>query len=415
MDIRVLLLLLSTLAGGKLLILQFQGFFITQSSNILLLYLIGIVSALIGWGTLQRTKHAERTFFWVITVGAVLSISVLWITQIQVRRTQPMPQSRNDGVTQTEVAAGFLLHGINPYQADYRHTAFANFFNWTDPNGDDVGATHFAYPPLIPLLFVPGTWLHQHFGWSVDNESLYMVFFLGLVALLLFAARTWKTRSWIVILLLSNPMSWSFPMSGFNDIVFLFFLVGSIFLITKKRWLIAGLSLGLALASKQTIALSLPFFGIYLWREWRSNPTERRQIVRFILAALGMMLLICLPFFIWSPADLIDDLVRYVSGSIPWSYPISGITVMQYLRVFGIIKSPWTVLPSWPVQLAVLGPLFFFVGRWLYRHAQPSNIVAATSIAMIVAALFTRFGAENYYAVAIQAGIAAWVFTADQA
>ncbi len=411
MDLRVILFLFSALLTGKLFVLKFQDFFLVQHSNILAIYLLGIVTALVGWFVLQRPKGNERGFFFTVLIGSLLTILAVWLTQLHVRQTQPYPQARNDGLVQSEAAAAFMLHGQNPYTANYRQTKFSFFYNPTKPNGDDVASTHYAYPPLVPLLFVPGAWLNEHTTIAVDNESLYLFFFLAMTGVLLFSAATWKNRTWIVLILLANPMSWSFPVSGYNDIVFIFFLVATTLLLFSRRWVWAGAMYGLALASKQTAWLSLPFFGLLLWPAVQQGLINRKGAIRFSLATMLTATVLFFPFFLWSPVGLFDDLVKYVGGAIPWSFPLSGVTFLQYIHIFGLVPSAWTVFPSWPIQLVLFTLIIFFLGRHLRKNPHPATVLACTSIAIIVAALFSRFGAENYYVSGIQVAIAAWVFS----
>jgi hypothetical protein len=238
-----------------------------------------------------------------------------------------------------------------------------------------------------------------------------MVFFLAWAAIVISLPRHWRLRTRLALLTLGLPLVWFFPLAGFNDIVFVFWLTLGAWAVTRRRWWLAGISVGLALASKQTALVALPIWLLLIWAAPWTKLAKRRLLISTAAAAAA----IYGPFFIWNPGVLYDDLVRYVGGMIPISYPVSGVTFLQYLRVWGITNSPWAVFPSWWIQLPVALVAIWFLGPVIRRQPTVSAWLGGTTALLLVTTLLTRFGAENYYATILMMAITAYAFNFSSA
>lgn len=406
-----LLLLISAFATGRLLRLEFLSPLVKPVGNILIIHVIGFLAFLVYLWLDQpsRKKRYALHRFGIALICSLMIIGIIASRETQFRNSLPKPVAWNDGALQTQAAATLILDGANPYAADYHHTIFSSFFR-DRPLGADSGAlTHYAYPPLIPILSIPTMWINQTFDTHLDGQILYLYVFFLLVAILCLAARTWERRTTIVLLTLANPFVWMYPLAGWNDIIFITAIVGSAILIERKHWLSAGIIFGLALAAKQTAWLTVPLWLYWLWRHGRSHPIEKKKIQQAILAAGMTAGAIYIPFILWNGPALYDDIVRYVSGVLPNTFPIQGITFLQYLRVWGVIDSPWTRTPTWIFELFFGLPTLWLVSQWLKNDLMASRWIFASTIFILVVTLFNRFGGENYYAAIFLLAVAAYV------
>ena len=392
-----LLILLSAFATGRLLQMKFLSPFIQPIGNTLIIYVLGFAAFFIFVYLEQRSKTYDRLKFLTVVIFSLVIIGTV-VSREASFRTKPPPFARNDGATQSIAAADFLLHGKNPYASDFTQTIYGSFFRG-QPAGIDYGAlTHYAYPPLVPLLNIPAVWADQALHIRVDAQSLYVIVFLLLVVVLLRSTKNWSQRTKIAVLTLANPFVWMYPVAGWNDIIFITAVVCTAIAIEKRNLAVAGFSFGLALAAKQTSWLLIPLWAA--WLSWLSQQGKisRAQLKRAVWSAIGTAAVLYLPFVLWNAPAMYDDIVRYVSGSIPNTYPIQGITFLQYLYKWHLIASPWVRTPTYLFQLLAGVPALWLALRMIKKHLAASAWLFGSAVFILAVTLFGRFGAENYYA-----------------
>lgn len=398
MSLEAVLLLFSAFATGITLTHSTWVDSIALSGGLLTITLAGWAAfftylSLEVWSSPKR-RLAQYIIIIVVFGGILVNLAG---QQVVARRSTQTTAYHNDGAAQSVEAAKFLIRGINPYAADFSTTPFAI---WPSANGfatRNIAYDHYAYPPLTFLVFVPPVLLHNLTGWAIDYQLFYFIVWLALVVIISALATDWIIRHRLLILTLGNPFLWAYAFAGYNDTLFVLGFLAAALAATRRRWILAGACLGLSLASKQTAWLLLPPVAAWLWTNYRLGRISFDAAKRFAAAMLVTTALVVLPFLAWNPAALYDDTVRYVSGAIPGSFPISNTTVIQYLRVWGFISSPWSQVAVWPIQLAALLPAFWIVTRWIRSSPTISRLLAAGSIILLVAALFNRVGAENYF------------------
>lgn len=398
MSLEAVLLLFSAFATGITLTHSTWVNSIALPGGLLTITLAGWVAfftylGLEAWSSPKR-RLAQYMAIIIVFGGTLINLAG---QQVAARRGSQTTAYRNDGAAQSVEAAKFLIRGINPYAADFSTTPFAI---WPSANGlatRNIAYDHYAYPPLTFLVFVPPVLLHDLTGWAIDYQLFYFIVWLAMVVIISALATDWTTRHRLLILTLGNPFLWAYAFAGYNDTLFLLGFLAAVLAATRRRWALAGACLGLSLASKQTAWLLLPPVAVWLWANYRRGRISFDAAKGFAAATLVTTALVVLPFLAWNPAALYDDTVRYVAGVIPDSFPISGTTVIQYLRVWGFVPSPWSPVAVWPIQLAVLLPTFWMVARWIRSSPTISRLLAAGSIILLVAVLFNRVGAENYF------------------
>ncbi len=253
----------------------------------------------------------------------------------------------------------------------------------------------YKYGPLMALLYLPVTHFLVEPGISVVN----FVFWMALLALCAWLARTaypalpcapW--RSLVGFLLpAAIPLSALLPRAKFealghryrlvppdpmgflheltvncsNDIIPVVLVLCAVLLAAQRRSFLAGVFCGLSLATKQ---LPAPLVALLLVRldgvSWR----------RFLVGTVATASLIYLPFFLWSPREMIANLVLF--GAVR---PTNTSSIRSYL--------PAALQPL--VTLLQLGALAFFVLRW--ARAKRRDLAALLPIAALLLTAFVAF------------------------
>lgn len=412
MTLEPVLLLLNAYAVAKIGILGAFVPFARSGPNVLILFIVPMVAAL-GYLIYVRVGDTakERRGFWWIVATSFLLVMILATRQLAYRSNEILPLTDNDGAIQSREAARFLLHGVNPYQADYGTTPFRIFPSPVGEGVENLARTHYAYPPLQFLIMVPTVFINERFQTEFDTQIIYLFVFLLFTVVVVSLSPTWRLRTRLLVLTAGNAWLIYLILAGFNDIVFVTLLAAAAAFTVRKHPLLGAAMLGLAFVSKQTAWLTFPLWLAYWWynRKQYSFPWWRPFTVTAVVA-----ITIILPFVIWSPGAYFDDTIRYVSGAIPFTYPISGATLLQYLRVFGFISDPWAQFVSWPMQLVVWAGLSWGGWRAIRRDQATSNILTWSVIVIFGVLLVSRFAPDNYFLALVELAIAAYAIQLNE-
>jgi len=161
---------------------------------------------------------------------------------------------------------------------------------------------------------------------------------------------------------------------GQNDIFIFFLIISSLFLLHKKRQTWSLILLGLACASKQYAWLIIPFYFFYFYYLKQDNNIWQKilySLKKFIPAFISFFIFV-IPFFIWSPIDLLKDTLFFGLGGLKTSFPVSGNGLAGLLVQRGLIKSLSGFSITYLFQLAFSLPLLI----WLIRKLRSDNSVA---------------------------------------
>jgi hypothetical protein len=293
-----------------------------------------------------------------------------------------------DSVLLTDAAAGRLLHGIDPYGHDYIDDAALRRF-WAPEIPVNPLLAHYPYPPGLVLLATP---LHAA---GLGAAWLWLP---GLVALGL-AAYAAAGRAGVVAVAL-NPLLLLDYLSLLSDIFFLAAALAAVGLLRRRRALAAGLLVGASLALKQTALILLPALALLAWRE--------RRLLQVAGTAAGTLLVLVLPFLLWSPGAFVADTATYFYGSGVDAFPIRGPGLPGQLLAAGLIPSRWAAFPSALVQAPVLAMVLLAGGLILRRRfSWPRLWLWSAAIALVLFGL-GRTLAPNYLTlIAVLASLAA--------
>lgn len=351
---------------------------------------LGVGAALLAVTIVLCLRRATSGTVRLMAIGALaaLLIGSYLGMQMTLRAERGLPYvAIHDGAVQTEAAIGALRRGQNPYTIDYSSTAFGAFpdsFSFaTRPN---PAWQHYVYPPLQFLVGWPLAVVSDRLTGGFDIRVVNALALAALVVAAVVLAPS-RRRPLVLAVTALNPIFLPFLISGFNDVLPLALLAWSAVGIQRRRWGWAGVALGLACAAKQLVWPAIPALIISVAMAIR--PNERRRVVtRFLAVAAAAAGLIILPFFVWSPDGMIQDVLGFASGTTPLHYPISGLGLGQVLLNAGLIRSMWDGFPFWIIQAAIGLPVLIWLARWQWRRRTlRSSLLSATALMAVL--LFT--------------------------
>lgn len=259
-----------------------------------------------------------------------------------------------------------LLRGQNPY----RGVQFVE--------GGVLRTVPYTYPPGALLVLAPFRLLAGDVRWA------YVVAEGAVVTLWAVALRRvdgfspWREA--LVLLPLALPRtSQGFYIFSNHEWVLLALVMGALVLTWQRRPILAGIVLGLAIASKQYVLVYpalflLPVFG-------------RREIA----IALGVAILGTLPFLLWSPADFLRDTL----GNLSQGVQSDRLTLWAALQHLGV-TAPRALQAATAGTALVAGLLAGYRGR-----RDPGRALVVCGVGLAAFAFTSSFAAYNYYAYAL--------------
>lgn len=353
---------------------------------------IALVLGLVVLYVISRSSPIIRLLLLLTFIG----VTVYWgsIQLMLVRHKTSVAGFINDSGVQVEVGGRLLLLGKNPYSEIYEHTdlALVSFL-------DDAGGTknpalyHNAYPPFILMLSAFGFRLASQIFGFFDIRMVFLIFY---TALLLFGFVKFGLSERLLlylILVAINPLFLNSMMQGSNDVIILSLFLWGLWSIEQKRYRWAGILLGLAVAAKQTVWIVLPFLLLY------ALVNKRKGLVDKFLLPMGLVAgLVYAPFIAWDAKALFENLILYMSGSLPSSYPINNFGFGTALVAMGIVKTIYDYYPFWMWQGA--GGLMYLVLFWkVYRRGiDAHHILIGYGTLLTIIWFFNRFMNFSYLA-----------------
>jgi hypothetical protein len=258
-------------------------------------YAVGALAAVViayrGASVRARAVVAVAVF-----VGAALlplGLEVAWRAG-----TAPGLHAQSEAIV-VEEAANALLDGRDPYAASYASGPLT-----ARPEGTK---THFPYLPAMLVFGLPRAAGGDH-PWT-DARLAFSAAALGLAGL---ALRRWKagarTKLRAFQFLAVLPTGALLMATGGDDLPVLALLLLTLVLAADGSLLPAGIALGLAMATKQTAWVLVPFIGtaIILCFGWQAR--------RLAGAVAAVTLPVIVAFVAWNPSAFWEDVVRFPLG-----------------------------------------------------------------------------------------------------
>lgn len=338
----------------------------------------------------------------LILLGCIGLFFVIFPMILMMLWVHDKPMFRADSLTQTEGALVFLSQGKNPYSEDFRQIGIGEgiYRPLLGSASDDIPgpiALHYVYPPLYLGLSYPFFILSNTlFGFYDQTIVLLITAVVLFFSLIIVLPEKWRELA--MTLIFFNPFFLQALSDGMNDIVPLTALTVAILLLTKKRWNLAAAILGAAVAIKHSFLIGVPFFLLYAFVNARGETRNLFFLRAYtpLFAFIAVVLTSFLPFVLWSPKDLFDDLIGYPMGLLSTSHPISGYGFSQLFPVFGIARRA-DAIPLWIFQIVIVLPVAVVLFKKLFRHPTLSCACEYSAIILLLSTLFLRYMHFNYF------------------
>lgn len=361
---------------------------ITASFACLLLYIA------LDWfgkqGAPQRLYRTKLILIYVIVFLTIVAQAGLLIT---LRYFQgPASFTHDGGVIQTEEAARYLLHGQNPYVEDYVNTPMAEW-------GIDLKTAlyHFPYLPWTFVSAAPFYWLFNTLvGWY-DQRIVYLLLFVVMMWLAPKLAAAPDDKLCLTMILGLNPIMGNDIIFGQNDSFVLFWVVLFAYGLLRRRWHWTGIGLGLALASKPTAWFLVPFFLVYLWGSLGKGERVVSAYLRRLWPAVLLFAGLVLPFLLWAPGAMFDDVWRWSSGTAETAYQMRGWGFANVVLALQLVESRLDYFPFWiPTAIVGLPLLAALLWRQFHRDNSVGAMLFGYTLFTLTFLFFSRFLNENY-------------------
>jgi hypothetical protein len=311
----------------------------------------------------------------------------------------------NDSTYQIDLAGELVLDGDNPYGHDYEGSGLERFYTAVEADADvpQVALDHFAY--------FPGT-VETAAVWRLMPAPFddYRVFVL-LCTLALFAAALafdaplpWKLAAGAA--LAANPLATRAAWFGTADAPSLLLTVLAFALVTRSRYVLAGVSLGGAVLLKQFALVALPFLAVMMLGRAAPRPILYRAAGAFALVLVAGIL----PFTIADPGALWDDTIAYGAQT----YRIIGYGLAGVLLELGVLDDRFGPYPFLPLALLLWLPLTAWL-LWTQWRSGRLWVGAAGFAVSIFALLYLARVFQNSYLVwPLTASLVAFVLASSE-
>ena len=294
-----------------------------------------------------------------------------------------------DGSYQIQLARNVLLSGRDPYGFDYSATGLERA-PWNQP---------FPNPALHHLDYWPGTIvlplpLHAFFQWLFGwwDERLWLL--VAGVALWvsirkLFPGEWGRVAAAVLFLLPGHSL---LAVLGDNDLPMLALVVLTIAAACRGRFLLAGLCLGLAIATKQTTLIVVPLLVAFAM----ARGLRGRSLILSAGVSAAAVLALLLPFVAWNPPAFITDTISYNLGSGREAYPIQGLGLSAWLLHTGVIHGARDPFPFVLIQAPVLLLITALGIRHMWARPRPAVALVWCGLAWFGFLFLNRFFQPTY-------------------
>lgn len=410
LPVRILLIIISLGVFLMNMTSLLQSGYGDHALSMLYMLLIPLAIAALLWLT-KRIRSLEWTFFF----GAAGVFLIAAALVLPLPRNEPL--FIQDGALIAEEAARGLLDGNNPYAASYTNGPAGQWdsgkveFSFGDDvyRMDNPALDHYTYPPLTFLLPVPFVMLKDALPWLADFRiltALCMAIAVGVLARCFHNTHRWVPV--LLTLLLLNPFSAIFTITGYNDAIVFIFMALTGLALHSRRWTLAGMAFGFALLTKQTALLFAPML-LGLW--WYRSEKSFGRVLRVALPAIIVFSIVVLPFVLWDPPAFFEDVLLYPSGNAAISYPMVGYGFSVFLVSVMRYALTDTGFPFFIPQLLIGLPVF--AALIIKRPCKPGTgwIILAGTLLSFTLMFFSRYFHSSHLGYLLDLVLLGYLFT----
>ncbi len=384
-----------------------------------------------NWRAGEKTTYRLKLGLIYGIIGLLVFGKAILLINLR-HQSVPWSYSHDGGVIQTEVTIDYFLRGLNPYVEDYVETAMAQW----GINEYRTALYHYPYLPWTFVFSAPFYLLSQAKLGFFDERLVYLLLFALTLLLAQSLARERRHKLLVVMLVGLNPIMAEDVIFGLNDSFVFFWIALAIWLAQKAAHSrttdggraaiylpLASTALGLACASKPTAWFLLPFWFLYLLRdEWGDRLLPSFETWKNLLLLLWKrawplfvtFLLLILPWFLWDPDAMYDDVWRWSAGQGETGYQIWGWGASNYVLSFALIRDRFAY---WPfiIPQAIIGlPLLWY----LLQRQRGRNTIGVMLYSYVVFLLvffyLSRFMQPNYLGFLAGGMVLAWFLSIEE-
>jgi len=398
---------------------------VAQHADALVLLLLGVPTAAIDW----QIAATWALPAWIAGAGAGL-VATLIVTMLARPRAKPLATAAvvallyalpvvgailrwhlvaspraliGDGAYQTQLAGDFVLHGVDPYGADYGRAGLASA-PWAEA---------FPSPALHHLVTWPGQFLlplplqalsRLVFGWW--DERVFLLVAAVAIWLLLGALFPGIPGRMAAVALFLVPSHSLLAVLGDNDLPVLALLLAALLAAQHRRLLLMGLLLGCAIATKQHALLAVPLIVAFA----TVRGADRRTITRAAAAGTLVVAAVLLPFVLWDAAAFVRDTVIFLVGGGSEAYPINGFGLSAILLSAGVIHGARDAFPFALLEMLAALVVWLVGWRWLRRGAAIPEVLMLLGLAFAGVLFVSRYFHDTHLLLGVElvlAGLAA--------
>ncbi|MCC5874998.1 MAG: hypothetical protein JJU11_02145 [Candidatus Sumerlaeia bacterium] len=246
-----------------------------------------------------------------------------------------------------------------------------------------------GYP--LPLTFPPGLWLPFSIPWMF-HADLRLWQFAALIAVgVLFCraailgfgqTRRWQYLPFLLVPCMLIPLGFTMgTMNRFFPWMHLaghwFFLVGWALAALSRRPVLAGIFLGMSIATRPYMILILPLAGLLTLLEWRSH---LREHLRMWISCILTGLVVVVPFLLYNPQAFTFGMLHGYTEQLGYKvenepFRVHGVSLGGLLQAMGIhhLRTPIQLLAlllvytfAWPLMKRDRRWLLFLSSLTLY-------------------------------------------------
>jgi len=358
--------------------------------GVLFIILTGTVFVSVFPDSLGKMKtHVSRIKLFGIACAITIALGGSMVTAMFDRAKTAPVWGVHDIILQQEAAMRYLITGKNPYKETYFGTPVESFRYAEIGNEHAVNPAlyHFVMPPWYLLFPFPFYFISNHTVGFFDGR----IVSLFTMAMLLVAIWFWfreKALARIAIILTAlSPAVVHYFIEGRSDVFALSWLVGSLVFLSRKRYALSAVLLGLSFMSKQTTWFIMPFIGVYVWK----TISPKKYFYTYVGIVAAVCLSLTLPFLMWDAKAFLDSVIFYLTGNSLHSYPVSGYGFSMVLYEFGIIRDIHAYYPFVFWQIIIAGPILFLLLRWLWKTPKMSVTIISYAVFLTVYWYFSRY------------------------
>jgi hypothetical protein len=383
----------------------------------LVLVILGLASGVIDWQIVAAWSLPQ----WIpvlcaVLITVVIGVSIVWprlkemaavatvavlyglpvIGGIARWHLIPSPTALiGDGAYQMQLARNVLMRGVDPYGFNYVGTGLERA-PWNQP---------FPNPSLHHLDYWPGTIvlplpLQAAFqgvlGWW--DERIWMLLAAAAVWVLLRRLVPGAPGRMAAVALFLIPGHSLLAILGDNDLPMVAFLLGAALAIGRRRFFVAGLLLGLAIATKQTSLVAVPILAAYAV----GQQVGWRLFLRSAGVALATVGALLAPFLLWNAGAFIADTLLFNFAGGAEAYPIQGLGLSAILLQAGIIHGARDAFPFLLIQLPLVIAVWLLAWRRLIQHPRASELILWCGVAFFVFLFTNRFAQQTYVLLGVE-------------